>query len=368
MNKTRMHTCIGTCTAALFCFGRHNEWMNTYMLVWVEETVLAVSVGTNIRWPWMSPLYLAQNDNNTLLKLDCVRWLKCSCLIPQNGKSIMVEVATGGGEYILPMVLKVPYIVHTAYPECQPRQSFSLLGQWVCQRWLLWLSGLQHHTAAVCVSTPPVCSGTIGHSVPSLTSDIIPGVSKKSDEFILQLVDRKQNPVKWNAHEENRNCIDIFITPNSFSCNHEIVVSRRKNKTCAILLLSKVGHFDTTGIPYFFMVQKITSWNIILNIVRNFLAQENVYYKYRGISVANTTKGPQRTSLAWELRFSGALTSRCADSVKKWVAARGVNRSPNFWRSKNSPSPIWTLDKLSKFSWTIFGQVIRKILNGRRIA
>ena len=54
------------------------------------------------------------------------------------------------------------------------------------------------------------------------------------------------------------------------------------------------------------MVQKITSWNIILNIVCNCLAQENVYYKYNGISVANTTKGPQLTSLVWELRLSGA--------------------------------------------------------------
>ena len=36
---------------------------------------------------------------------------------------------------------------------------------------------------------------------------------------------------------------------------------------------------------------------------------------------------------------------------------RGVNWSPNFWKSKNSPSPIWTLDKWSKISWTIFGQV-----------
>ena len=84
-----------------------------------------------------------------------------------------------------------------------------------------------------------------------LDGNVIPGVSKKSDEFILQLVDRKQNPGKWNAHEGNRNFIAIFITPNSFSCNHEIVVSRRKNKTCAILLLCKFGHFDTTGIPYF---------------------------------------------------------------------------------------------------------------------
>ena len=49
-------------------------------------------------------------------------------LFTANGKSIMVEVATGGGEYILPMVLKVPYIVRTAYPECQPAGSFSLLG------------------------------------------------------------------------------------------------------------------------------------------------------------------------------------------------------------------------------------------------
>ena len=42
----------------------------------------------------------------------------------------MVEVATGGGSYILPMVLKVPYIVNSQYPECQPPQSFSLLGQY----------------------------------------------------------------------------------------------------------------------------------------------------------------------------------------------------------------------------------------------
>ena len=49
-------------------------------------------------------------------------------LCPQNGESIMVEVATGGGQYILPMVLKVPYIVRSAYPECQS-PSFSLLGQ-----------------------------------------------------------------------------------------------------------------------------------------------------------------------------------------------------------------------------------------------
>ncbi|XP_043213429.1 signal peptide peptidase-like 2A [Amphibalanus amphitrite] len=49
-------------------------------------------------------------------------------LFTANGKSIMVEVATGGGDYILPMVLKVPYIVHSQYPECQSPQSFSLLG------------------------------------------------------------------------------------------------------------------------------------------------------------------------------------------------------------------------------------------------
>ena len=146
-------------------------------------------------------------------------------------------------------------------------------------------------------------------------------VSQRSDEFILQLVDRKLNPAKLNAHEGNRNFIDAFIIPNSFSCNREIVDSRRKNKTCAILLLSKVRHFVTMESPYFFMVTKITSWNTILNIVCNFLAQENVYFKYRGISAANTTKGPQRTSLAWELHFSGAPTSRCADSVKKRVAA-----------------------------------------------
>ena len=29
-----------------------------------------------------------------------------------------------------------------------------------------------------------------------LDGNVIPGVSKKSDEFILQLVDRKQNPGK----------------------------------------------------------------------------------------------------------------------------------------------------------------------------
>ena len=150
---------------------------------------------------------------------------------------------------------------------------------------------------------------------------IMPSVSKKSDEFILQLVGRKHNPDKWNAHEGNRNFIEIFITPNSFSCNIDIVISRRRNKSCAILLLRKDGHFDPTGIPYLFMIQKIASWNITLNIVCNLLAQENVYYKYRDISVRNTTKGPQRTSLAWELRFSGAPNSRCADSVKKRVAA-----------------------------------------------
>ena len=43
----------------------------------------------------------------------------------------MVEVATGGGEYVLPMVLKVPYIINTQYPECQPPNSFSLLGTYL---------------------------------------------------------------------------------------------------------------------------------------------------------------------------------------------------------------------------------------------
>ena len=45
----------------------------------------------------------------------------------------------------------------------------------------------------------------------------------------------------------------IFISQQILlpSCNHETVVKRRKNKTCAILLWIKVCHFDTTRVPYF---------------------------------------------------------------------------------------------------------------------
>ena len=38
--------------------------------------------------------------------------------------------------------------------------------------------------------------------------------------------------------------MEVYITTNYCSCNHETVIRRRKNKTCAILFWSKVGHFE----------------------------------------------------------------------------------------------------------------------------
>ena len=38
--------------------------------------------------------------------------------------------------------------------------------------------------------------------------------------------------------------MEVYIATNYYSCNHETVIRRRKNKTCAILFGSKVGHFD----------------------------------------------------------------------------------------------------------------------------
>ena len=137
----------------------------------------------------------------------------------------------------------------------------------------------------------------------------LPGVSK-SHEFLLQVGDRKQNPggISWR-----------FISPQI------IVVAIMKQSSDDAKIKLVQFYFEAksvilTNVSFvFFMVQKIPYWNFILNIVRNFLTQEKNYNNYRGIVAAKTTKGPQRTFLGWELRCSGAPTSR--DSVKKRVAA-----------------------------------------------